>query len=166
MNPHKSTHRLSCTVASTLTRVGETPTQLSTWEKHVLELISEGAPLPRVLDELCTAVNMQLAGVVSAVVLSADNAEHPSLIAESAARFGLRVFQSEPILSAAGQVLGTFELSCCGLRTPDRSERHVVERAASLAAVAIELAMHDSRGSRQYAKLRGIPLGGTAKTQS
>ena len=39
-------------------------------ERHILELISLGAPLPGILNKLCTAIDVQIGNVVSLVSIS------------------------------------------------------------------------------------------------
>ena len=50
----------------------------------------------------------------------------------------LRACWSQPILGATGGVLGTFAMYYQDVRKPSRSELELIERAASLAAVAIQ----------------------------
>jgi hypothetical protein len=45
------------------------PTQLG-GESYVHELISGGAPLPEVLDRLCSAINVEIGNVASVVLLA------------------------------------------------------------------------------------------------
>ena len=107
-------------------------------EVQLLELISEGAPLPHILDGVCTALNVQLGNVVSLVLLP-DHAEHTShAFEQSAAMFGLTTFSCTPILSTEGEFLGTLETYCCFSRKPSSTESEVIERAAQLAALAIQ----------------------------
>jgi len=109
-----------------------------TGEGQLLELISEGAPLPEVLDRVCTALDVQVGNVVS-LVLFPDDAEHAlHSIEQSAARFGLSAFSCTAILSPTGEFCGTLEIYCCVPRKPNLSERGLIERAAHFAAVAIQ----------------------------
>ena len=50
----------------------------------------------------------------------------------------LRACWSQPILCATGRVVGTFAMYYQDVRRPSRSELELIERAASLAAVAIQ----------------------------
>ncbi|HXJ10876.1 MAG TPA: GAF domain-containing protein [Candidatus Limnocylindrales bacterium] len=114
-----------------------------TGEGQLLELISEGAPLPEVLDRVCTALDVQVGNVVS-LVLFADDAEHAlHTIEQSALKFGLTAFSCTPILSPSGELFGTLEIYCCVPRKPTLSESGLIERAAHFAAVAIQHYNHD-----------------------
>lgn len=53
----------------------ETAPPLLAGEGHLLELISAGAPLPQVLNRLCTALDLQIGNIVS-LVLFPDDEEH------------------------------------------------------------------------------------------
>lgn len=112
-------------------------------EGQLLELISEGAPLPQILDSVCTAINVQLGNVISLVLLP-DNAEHIlHTFEQSAITFGLTPFSRTPILSTEEEFLGTLETYCCFPRKPSLTESELIERAVQLAAVAIEHYNHD-----------------------
>jgi len=107
-------------------------------EGQLLELISEGAPLPQILDRVCSAVDIQLGNVVSMVLLP-DDAEHTLHTFErSAITFGLTPFSCAPILSIEAEFLGTLETYCCLPRRPTLTESALIEQAAQLAAVAIQ----------------------------
>lgn len=112
-------------------------------EGQLLELISEGAPLPQILDSVCSALNVQLGNVVSLVLLP-DHAEHTlHSFEQSAATFGLTPFSCKPILSTEEEFLGTLETYCCFPREPSLTESEVIERAVHLAALAIQHYNHD-----------------------
>lgn len=107
-------------------------------ETQLLELISEGAPLPQILERVCAAIDTQLGTTVSLVLLP-DDAEHTLHTFErSAATFGLTPFSCTPILSTEAEFLGTLETYSCFPRTPNHIESALIEQAANLAAVAIE----------------------------
>lgn len=107
-------------------------------EGQLLELISEGAPLPQILERVCSTVDIQLGNVVSLVLLP-DDAEHTLHTFErSAVTFGLTPFSCTPILSTEAKFLGTLETYCCFPRQPSLSESDLIEQAAHLAAVAIQ----------------------------
>jgi hypothetical protein len=112
-------------------------------EGQLLEMISAGAPLPEVLDKVCTALDLQLGNVVSLVFLSDDDEHTLHAIEESAARFGLTAFSCAPILSREQEFLGTFEMYCCISRSPSLSESVLIQRAVHLAALAIQQYNHD-----------------------
>ena len=86
---------------------------LLTGEGYLLELIFAGAPLPQVLDKVCTALDLQVGNVVS-LVLFPDDEEHTlHTIAQSAVEFGLSAFSCTAILSPSAEFFGTLEMYCC-----------------------------------------------------
>jgi GAF domain-containing protein len=106
-------------------------------ENDILELISVGAPLPVVLNSLCTAIDLQIGNVVS-VVLMPDDAEHNlQAIVEGARQFGLHVFWSASIPLLDEQILGSFEMYCCVPRMPSPFELRLIQRVTELAGLAI-----------------------------
>ncbi len=108
-------------------------------EGHVLELISTGTALPEVLDKICTALDVQMGNVVS-VVLFLDDDEHSThTIAQYAAECGLAVFSCTAILSPSDELLGILETYSYFRRSPTGNETMLIERATSLAALAIQL---------------------------
>lgn len=107
-------------------------------EGHLLELISSGAPLPQVLNEVCTALDVQVGNVVSLVLLPDDEERTAHAIADTAAEFGLSVFSRTAILSPSEELFGTFEIYCCFPRTPAPREDRLIQRAAHLAALSIQ----------------------------
>ena len=104
----------------------------------MLDLISTGAPLPRVLDEVCTSLNVVF------LVIREQYQEHyiPHLhvhtIANTVAEFGLSAFSRTAILSPSEELFGTFEIYCCFPRTPAFDEDRLIQRATHPAALAIE----------------------------
>ncbi len=111
-------------------------------EGHLLELISSGAPLPQVLDKVCTALDVQVGNVVSLVLFPDDEEHFVHTIANTAAEFGLSVFSRTAILSPSEELFGTFEIYCCFPRTPAPSEDRLIQRATHLAALAIQHHYH------------------------
>ena len=115
----------------------------------MLELISAGAPLAQVLNELCTALDLQVGNIVS-LVLFPDDVEHAGhTIARSAVEFGLFVFCCAAIVSPDEELLGTFEAYSCLPLGPTPSECKLIERAVHLAALAIQR-HHDQRDSGSF----------------
>ena len=112
-------------------------------EDHLLELISAGVPLARVLDELCSAVDVQIGNVVSLVFFWDDEEHFRHLVAQDAARCGLYAFYCTAVLSSSEELLGTFEMYCCFPRTPSLRESKLIERATYLAALAIQHHHHE-----------------------
>ena len=107
-------------------------------EGQLLEMISAGAPLPQVLDRVCTALDVQMGNVVSLVLFPDDEEHTVHTIEHSAAKFGLSAFNRAAILSPSGEFFGTFETYCCFPRKPNLSESELIERAVRLAALAFE----------------------------
>ena len=107
-------------------------------EGHLLELISTGAPLPQVLNKVCTALDVQVGNVVSLVLLADDESHTAHNIANAAVEFGLSVFSRTAILSPREELFGTLEVYCCFPRTPAPREDRLIQRAAYLAALAIQ----------------------------
>jgi GAF domain-containing protein len=106
-------------------------------EKNILDLISMGAPLPEVLNNVCTAIDLQIGNVVSVVLLPEDTERDFKTIARGALQFGLRLYWSADIPFRDQGVLGSFEMYCCVPRTPTAFELKLIERATHLAALAI-----------------------------
>jgi hypothetical protein len=112
-------------------------------EGQLLELISEGAPLPQILDRVCTALDVHVGNVVSLVFLPDDDEHTLHTIAQTAAKFGLTAFSCTPILSTEEEFLGTLEMYCCFARRPSLGENGLIRRAAHLAGLAIQQFNHD-----------------------
>jgi hypothetical protein len=112
-------------------------------EVQLLEMISGGAPLPQVLDRVCTVLDVQMGNVVSLVLLPDDGEHTLHYIAESATKFGLTSFSCVAILSPSEEFFGTLETYCCFPRKPTVNESKLIERAAHLAALAIQQYNHD-----------------------
>jgi hypothetical protein len=104
-------------------------------EKSILELISQGAPLPGVLNNLCAAIDLQIGNVVSVILPPGDHELHTN--AKNALQFGLHVFWSASIPLRDEQVLGSFQMYCCVSRSPSPFELQLIERVTHLAALAI-----------------------------
>jgi|SRR5579859_94396 len=107
-------------------------------EKQILQSISSRLPLATVLNEICSALDRQIGGVVSLIVLPEDYAESRVEIARNAALFGLYVFFTANILAESGKELGSVEMYCCMPRYPSAHELQLIERAACLATIAME----------------------------
>jgi hypothetical protein len=117
-------------------------------EKNILDLISTGAPLPEVLNHLCTAIDLQIGNIVSVVLLPEDTERDFKTVARGALQFGLCLYCSADIPFRDQGVLGSFEMYCCVPRTPTASELKVIQRATYLAALAIRRYRGDEdRGS-------------------
>ncbi len=107
-------------------------------ERQVVELISLGAPLPGILNKLCTAIDLQIGNVVSLISLPEEQESHLCCITESAVRFGLNPFSFTRILSRKKKLLGTLQIYCCDQRRPAPAEFQLIERVIELAAIALQ----------------------------
>jgi hypothetical protein len=107
-------------------------------EERLLQSISSRAPLPKVLNEICTALDCQIGNVVSIILLPGEDAGDLAAIATNAALFGLFTFSSEGIVDGNDGLLGFLEMYCSVARTPNASEFRLIERAKCLAAIAIK----------------------------
>lgn len=112
-------------------------------EGQLLELIIEGAPLAQVMETLCAALDVQVGNVVSWVLFPEDEEHALHSIAQSAAKFGLFPFSCTAIVSPSEEFFGTLEIYSCFPRKPSRVEFKLIERAAHLAALAIQNYNHD-----------------------
>jgi hypothetical protein len=108
-------------------------------EEQLLQSISTRAPLPKVLNEICSALDCQIGNVVSLISLPGGDASERAAIAMNAALFGLHTFCSEGVVAENGELLGSLEMYCSVPRSPSASEFQLIERAKSLAALAIKL---------------------------
>jgi hypothetical protein len=124
-------------------------------ERHILELISLGAPLPGILNKLCTALDVQIGNVVSLVLPSDPEANCLWSITQCAVQVGLHFFASADILGREKTRLGTLEIYSCDPRQPTWAEYQLIERVVHLAAIALQRHHDDdnferpSRGSRE-----------------
>jgi hypothetical protein len=105
-------------------------------EKSILELISMGAPLPRVLNRLCAAIDLQIGNVVSVILPVDDQKLHT--VTRYAVQFGLEVFWSASILLRNEDVLRSLQMYCSVSRLPTPFELQLIERVTHLAALAIQ----------------------------
>jgi hypothetical protein len=107
-------------------------------ERHILELISLGAPLPGILNKLCTAIDVQIGNVVALFLLPDGDENHLCSVTESAIQVGLHLFSSTDILSCDKTLLGTLEVYGCDPRRPTPHECQLIARVVHLAAIAIQ----------------------------
>lgn len=80
------------------------------------------------------------AAATKQLVIAEDVETHPhcTMFRELARRAGIRACWSQPILSAEGEVLGTFALYHAQPSTPKWEEIHAINAVTSLASIAIE----------------------------
>jgi hypothetical protein len=107
-------------------------------EEQLLQSISSHASLPKVLNEICSALDFQIGNVVSLITLPDDDPGELAGLAMNAARFGLRTFCSEGVMAENDDVLGFLEVYSSVPRDPTADEVQLIERAKCLAAIAIE----------------------------
>jgi hypothetical protein len=107
-------------------------------EEQLLQSISARAPLPELLNGICSALDCQIGNVVSNISLPNEDVSELAAIAADAASFGLYVFYSAGIAAENGKFLGSLEMYCCPHRGPSPGESQLIERAACLAAIAIQ----------------------------
>jgi hypothetical protein len=112
-------------------------------ERNILDLISMEAPLPEILNNVCTAIDLQLGNIVSVVLLPDDTERDFKTIARGALQFGLCLYWSADIPFRDQYVLGSFEMYSCVPRTPTPFELKLIQRATHLAALAIRRSRGD-----------------------
>ena len=61
-------------------------------EQQILQLISARAPIPKILNEICYALDCQIGNVVSVVSLTEEKSLDVAEIGKNAKLFGLHVF--------------------------------------------------------------------------
>jgi hypothetical protein len=107
-------------------------------ERHILELISLGAPLPGILNKLCTAIDVEIGNVVSLFLLPEATETHLCSFTQSATQVGLHLFAVVDIPTRDKPPVGTLEIYCCDPRRPTPHEHRLMERVVHLAAMAIQ----------------------------
>jgi hypothetical protein len=107
-------------------------------KRHIVELISMGAPLSGILNVLCDSIDVKLGNMISLVVLSDDEEHDLTARPHPLDQCGLYVFCCAPILSESEDLLGTLTMFCCDPRSPTPDEVPIIERITHLAAVAIQ----------------------------
>jgi len=115
-------------------------------EEQLLQSISARAPLPEVLNGICSALDCQIGNVVSLISLPGEDAGDLAPMALNASFFGLFTFCSAGIVAENGELIGSLEMYCCVRRSPSASEVQWIERAKCLAALAIKL---ENEGDQQ-----------------
>jgi hypothetical protein len=110
----------------------------SSVEERFLQSISTQAPLPKILNEICIALDCHIGNVVSLISLPGDDPVELAAMALNAARFGLYAFCSEEIAAEYAEPLGYLEMYCSLRRRPSAGEHQFIERAKCLAAIAIK----------------------------
>ena len=131
-------------------------------EEQLVQSISTRTPLPKVLNEICIALDCQIGNVVSLISLPGDNANELASIAMNAALFGLHNFCSEGVVAENDELLGFLEMYSSIPRSPSAGEVQFIERAKCLAAIAIkrhnEAGHQGNCGRRRNRPVRGRVL--------
>ena len=136
---------------------GERTQYLFSAEEQLLHSISARAPLPEVLNGICSALDCQVGNVVSLISLPSDDASELATIAGNAALFGLHTLCSECIVAENGELLGSLEMYCTVARSPSPSEFQLIDRAKCLAAIAIKLDKEAGQQSNRGMGKHGPP---------
>jgi len=107
-------------------------------EKQILQSIAVDMPLPELLDRICSALDCEIGNVVSLVSLLDEDATELDATAKNAKHLGLHMFCSVGVIAENGELLGILETYSCKPWGPSPQDLGLIERAASLAAMAIE----------------------------
>ena len=126
-----------------------------TTEEQILQSISARAPISRILNDICNALDCQIGNTVSLISMPDENASSASEVSRSAALFGLHIFFSGVIGAENGEDLGSLEVYCCVSRIPSAREFQLIERAVCLAAAAIK--RHQETGDGGNCRIDGVP---------
>jgi hypothetical protein len=129
---------------------------LLSFEEQLLQAISARAPLPGILNHICSSLDYQIGNVVSFISLTGDG---DGGFGSEASLFGLYTFHSDGVFVQKADLLGSLEMYCCTPRLPSPRQVQLIERAKCLAAIAIKLDnganRHHNRGSRRTIPMRG-----------
>ena len=106
-------------------------------ESDLLDMLSEGTPLPTILNAVCSALEAHIPKVTAVLTLTEEDAPLAPP-APTVSQFGYSVFYCNEIVSRQGDLLASLEMYCCVPRTPSRQEMSVIERAMQIASLAIE----------------------------
>jgi hypothetical protein len=116
-------------------------------EEQILQSISARAPISKILDDICNALDCQIGNTVSLISVPGNNVMSAAEVSSSAALFGLHIFLSVAIGAESVEELGSLEMYCCVSRNPSPRELQLIERAVCLAAVAIKRYRETGDGS-------------------
>jgi hypothetical protein len=107
-------------------------------EQQILQLISAKAPIAKILNEICYALDNQIGNMVSVVSLTEEQPTDVAEIGKNAELFGLHVFFATDIATDRGEQLGTLEMYSILSRKPSPRELLLIARAVCLAAIAVQ----------------------------
>jgi len=116
-------------------------------EEQIFQSISARAPISKILDDICNALDCQIGNTVSLISVPGNNVMSAAEVSSSAALFGLHIFLSVAIGAESVEELGSLEMYCCVLRNPSPGELQLIERAVCLAAVAIKRFLETDDGN-------------------
>jgi hypothetical protein len=95
-------------------------------------------PLQQLLNRICSALDCEIGNVVSLVSLLDEDVAEFEVAAKNAKHLGLHMFCSVGVIAENGELLGILEMYSCKPWGPSPQDLELIERAACLAAVAIE----------------------------
>jgi hypothetical protein len=134
---------------------GRTNQYLLKAERRILELIAAKTPLLEILNEIRSALDCQIANIASLISLSSRGTGESATNDINAALFGLYTFCSASLVGANHELLGSLKIYCVTPQSPSLEEFQLIERAACLAAIAIE---HDvEAGHHAGLRVHGKP---------
>ena len=107
-------------------------------EEQILQSISARAPLPEVLNGICSALDGQIGNVVSLIYMWEDETADLAASDRNPRQFGLYTFCSARVFAEDDELLGSLEMYSCDPRSPSLEEIHLIERATCLATIAIK----------------------------
>jgi hypothetical protein len=129
-------------------------------EEQLLQSISARAPLAQVLNKICSVLDWDIGNVVSLISPPEEDATDLADMVANAKRFGLYSFCSAGVLAENDELLGSLEMYSCVARSPSLEEVQLIQRAACLAAIAIQrdaemrgndnCSFHGRRSMRKY----------------
>lgn len=134
---------------------GRTIQYLLKAERRILESISARTPLLEILNEIGSALDCQIANIASLISLPSRDTGESATNDMNAALFGLYTFCSASLVGANHELLGSLKVYCGTPQSPSLEEFQLIERAACLAAIAIE---HEiEAGHHAGLRIRGKP---------
>jgi len=123
-------------------------------EERILQSISARAPISKILNDICNALDCQIGNIVSLISTPACSTISATEVSRSAALFGLHIFCSVVLGGENREELGSLEMYCCVSRDPSPREFQLIERAACLAAVTIK--RHCEAGDGGHSRIQGV----------
>src|SRR5580700_9833974 len=95
-------------------------------EERILRSIAVRAPVPQILNEICTALDCQIGNMVSLISLPEDDVASTAEIARNAALFGLCIFFSGGIFGEGDEEIASLEMYSCTARDPSGHEIQLI----------------------------------------